>query len=328
VRRVKVGPSAIKPLLDLLLWLKALAMLSTERYGIIHAHEEAAYFSLPLAALFDIKLLYDMHSSLPQQLSNYGFANYRPLVRLFSRIEAAVVRRADAIITICSDLQRQVHRLGGGQKAFLIENTAVEQPPASTDPLVARLRRELQAEGRWLVVYTGTFERNQGLDLLVRGAARVVVDFPQTIYLLVGGRPDQVERLRSLARSEGVTEHFLFPGTRPVEEIPVYLQAADVLVSPRPEGTNTPLKIYSYLAAGKPIVASDLKTHRQVLDEQTAQLVAPTPEGLAQGICLLLGDPARRDLLGRNARRLMDERYSYQAYLTRTRSALAHLGAG
>ena len=52
-------------------------------------------------------------------------------------------------------------------------------------------------------------------------------------------------------------------------------QACDILVSPRIRGTNTPLKIYSYLRSGKPIVATDLLTHTQVLSPDVARLVAP-----------------------------------------------------
>jgi glycosyltransferase involved in cell wall biosynthesis len=177
----------------------------------------------------------------------------------------------------------------------------------------------LDLVGKPLVVYTGTFEQNQGLELLIRGASHVLAKFPQAIFLFVGGRPDQIDRLRGLATQHGVAGNFLFPGTRPLDEIPVYLAAGDILVSPRSEGTNTPLKIYSYMAAGKPIVATDLETHRQVLDERTALLVPATAEGLSQGIVTLLENSARREKLAQGARRLVEERYSYRSYLDKTR---------
>ena len=64
----------------------------------------------------------------------------------------------------------------------------------------------------------------------------------------------------------------MFAGQRPAEEIPLFLDAADVLVSPRSSGTNTPLKIYQYLRSGRPIVATRLLTHTQVLDDEVAIL--------------------------------------------------------
>jgi len=325
VRRIKVGPSYIKPFLDAAVFLKALAMLASGRYQIIHAHEEAAYFAVPLASLFGLRLLYDMHSSLPQQLANYGFSRNPWLRRLFARMERSVLRRADTVITICPDLQDHAILHGGGGKSFLIENTSVEPPPEDIDQRILELRQRLGLNGRPLVVYTGTFEKNQGLELLIQGAGEVLSEFPRAAYLFVGGRPDQIERLRRLARQHGRSDHFVFPGTCPLEEVPVYLAVADVLVSPRSQGTNTPLKIYSYLTSGKPIVATDLETHRQVLDDRVALLVPPTAQGLAGGIRELLRAPSRGRALARAAGELVRRKYSYRSYVDKTRRALEHL---
>jgi glycosyltransferase involved in cell wall biosynthesis len=327
IRKIKVGPSFIKPLLDGLLFLKAVGMLSTGRYDVIHAHEEAAFFSLPLASLFGTRFIYDMHSSLPQQLSNYGVGNYRLLVQLFALLERYVVRRAGAIITICPDLQRHVEHLCGGENGFLIENTDVAPPPASVDLLVAQLRERFGLIGKLVIAYTGTFERNQGLDLLVQGAPEVLTEFPQAVYMLVGGRRDQLEELRAMAARQKVEERFLFPGSQSFEDVPVFLELADILVSPRSQGTNTPLKIYSYLASGKPIVATDMQTHRQVLDDRSAKLVPPTAEGLAQGIRELLQDAGLRERIGRRGRQLAEEHYNHRFYLARIREVFDHLNS-
>jgi hypothetical protein len=72
----------------------------------------------------------------------------------------------------------------------------------------------------------------------------------------------------------GIEAVTVFAGERPAAEIPSYLLAADLLVSPRSRGTNTPLKIYQYLRSGKAIVATRLLTHTQVLSDQTAILTA------------------------------------------------------
>jgi glycosyltransferase involved in cell wall biosynthesis len=105
--------------------------------------------------------------------------------------------------------------------------------------------------------------------------------------------------------------------------MPAYVGLADILVSPRSSGTNTPLKIYSYLWSGKAIVATDLETHRQVLDETTALLVPPTAEAIADAVVALLRDPARRAAFGEAGRRVAEERYSYRVYLDKVREAYA-----
>ena len=115
---------------------------------------------------------------------------------------------------------------------------------------------------------------------------------------MAGGKPDQVEKARRQARAAGIDDVTIFAGERPAEEMPAYLLACDVLVSPRSRGTNTPLKIYQYLRSGKPIVATRLLTHTQVLSDETAILTGASPREFADGIIAALQDPARAAAVG------------------------------
>jgi glycosyltransferase involved in cell wall biosynthesis len=148
---------------------------------------------------------------------------------------------------------------------------------------------------------------------------------PEARLLLAGGKPDQIERARAQARAAGIDAATIFAGERPAAEIPAYLLASDVLVSPRSRGTNTPLKIYQYLRSGKPIVATRLLTHTQVLSDETAILTGISPREFANGILRAMADPIRSAELGRNARTLAETKYSYEAYLERTRRACGAL---
>jgi glycosyltransferase involved in cell wall biosynthesis len=174
-------------------------------------------------------------------------------------------------------------------------------------------------------LYTGTFEAYQGLDLLFAAARAVLESYPDARFILAGGRADQIAAARLQADRAGVTNAVTFAGQRPAEEIPLFLDAADVLVSPRSTGTNTPLKIYQYLRSGRPIVATRLLTHTQVLNDDVAILTAATPEGFAAGIVSALSDRDRARAVGDRARELADTKYSYEAYLTRTREACAYV---
>jgi glycosyltransferase involved in cell wall biosynthesis len=177
------------------------------------------------------------------------------------------------------------------------------------------------------VLYTGTFEAYQGLDLLFASMALVRAARPDARLVLAGGRADQVANAREQARAAGIEDMTLFAGERPASEIPGYLLAADLLVSPRSRGTNTPLKIYQYLRSGKAIVATRLLTHTQVLSDDTAILTGVTPRDYADGILAGLDDPARATAVGRRARELAETKYSYAAYLEKTRQACAALMA-
>ncbi len=144
-------------------------------------------------------------------------------------------------------------------------------------------------------------------------------------FVLAGGRPEQVEKARAQARRAGAAEVVVFAGQQPAGEIPKYLDAADVLVSPRSTGTNTPLKIYQYLRSGRPIVATRLLTHTQALDDEVAYLAGATAAELGQAILVVLADPVRARSIGANARQLAETKYSYEAYLNRTREACGYL---
>jgi glycosyltransferase involved in cell wall biosynthesis len=119
----------------------------------------------------------------------------------------------------------------------------------------------------------------------------------------------------------------VFAGERPSTEIPAFLEAADALVSPRSRGTNTPLKIYQYLRAGRPIVATRLLTHTQVLDDEVAVLVEATADAFAAGILRAVDDPAAARAMGERAAHLAATKYSYEAYLAKTRLVVARLEA-
>jgi glycosyltransferase involved in cell wall biosynthesis len=136
-----------------------------------------------------------------------------------------------------------------------------------------------------------------------------------------------VAKAREQAKAAGIGDVTIFAGERPASEIPGYLFASDVLVSPRSRGTNTPLKIYQYLRSGRAIVATRLLTHTQVLDDETAILTGASPREFAQGILTALSDAPHAARIGANAQRLAETKYSYEAYLERTRRACAGLFA-
>jgi glycosyltransferase involved in cell wall biosynthesis len=269
-----------------------------------------------------------MHSSLPQQLGNFGYSRSRVLRRLFERFERLAVRRSRVVIVICPELRERVREVDPDVEPVLIENApGAGETRASLDGAAIRRSHGVPPDAP-LVVYTGTFEAYQGLDLLFGAAARVRRERPDARFLLAGGRPDQVEMARDETSAAGLAGALIFAGERPAAEIPAYLEAADVLVSPRSRGTNTPLKIYQYLRAGRPIVATALRTHTQVLSDEVAILTDATAEAFAHGILRALSDPAAASVLGARAARLAASKYSYDAYLARTREAMARLSTG
>ena len=185
-----------------------------------------------------------------------------------------------------------------------MSGTSRARPTDSTPVSVQSLRAGAGALGH------GT---SRALQRLLRGVpgtagadrrdSRVRARVPDVTFVLVGA--DRANGLVAHENAGGlVTAGALrIVDRQPREAMAAYLAMADVLVSPRAYGGNLPLKVFDYLAAGRPIVATDIPTHRTVLAEDRAVLVAPRTEALAEGILSVLGDPERARRLGTAARR-------------------------
>jgi len=327
INRVRVGPSFTKLLLDILLFWKAFWMLVRRRYTLVHVHEEAGFFYLAYQPFTKTKLIYDMHSSLPEQLANFRFGGARFLAGTFRFLERAVIRRADLVITICPELQNKVLTEHPGVHSILIENTLCD-PIAftnTTDELDEDLIRWERFDDRKVVFYSGTFEPYQGIPLLVRSIPEVSRHCPHVLYILIGGSRKQVNAMRRLADDLGVRPFVIFTGTLQPNTVKKIMRRADILVSPRSRGTNSPLKIYEYLASGKPIVATRLATHTQVLKGTEAVLTEPTASAFAQGIRSILDDPSKEKSMGAEARSRYDKVYGPDAYTAKMQEGMNHV---
>jgi glycosyltransferase involved in cell wall biosynthesis len=329
VTRVKIGPSLTKVILDGLMLFTILRRVISTRYDAIHSHEEMGLVGVWLSKLLRIPHLYDMHSSLPQQLSNFTFSRSALLRGVFGWAEQRMVHGSRVVVTICQELPDTVCEMGVGERALLIENVMggdVEDPP-SVNASDVRQQWGVPAEAP-LALYTGTFEAYQGLQLLTDAAARLAKTHPHARILVVGGEPAQVEAARHAADAVEARAIMIFTGQQPARDIPAFVKACDILVSPRMRGTNTPLKIYSYLRSGKPIVATDLLTHTQVLSPEVAHLVPVDAQRLAAAIGDLIDRPERRLQLATAAAELASRKYSRESYLRRTAEAYARLVGG
>lgn len=318
VRHVKIGPSLTKLPLDCLLFSKAAALYLRGDYDCVHTHEEAAVLGALLYRLFRAPHIYDMHSSLPQQLLNYDFLKFLPRVGLKAArtAEKFILDNSNAVIAICPHLRMIALEQGARGLVEVIENVALVPPQSDVgEKEISALKEELGIGDRVVALYTGTFEYNQGLEQIVAGIPGLLKEFPDIVFLLVGGEPAQVEKVRALSRRLGLEGSVLLPGRKPTGEMPLYMAACDMLLSYRQIGTNTPLKLYSYLWSGKPTVATDLLVHTQVLNHDVAVLTEASPEAFARGVLSLARSRETRERLGRNARRLAEEKYTYENYL-------------
>ncbi len=188
IRRVKIGPSFAKLPLDFMVFITSLRRLLNTNYDLLDCHEEAGLMGVVLSRLFSVPTIYDMHSSLPEQLANFRFSRSHILRHLFDVSERWTIRGSKAVIVICPYLGEVVSRVDPERPCFLIENSPLaESGEPSTASEVLELRSSLNLEGAPIVLYTGTFEAYQGFDLLFEAFGHVIEHEPQVRLVLVGG---------------------------------------------------------------------------------------------------------------------------------------------
>jgi glycosyltransferase involved in cell wall biosynthesis len=298
---VPIGFSIRKLVLDLPLTYALAARLREAPYTAIHAIEEAAFPAVLLGRRYGVPVLYDMQSSLPDQMRTHRLFRTALAQRLLRGCERWLLEEADLVIASAGLAARALRAAPGAR--IREWRFASQQPPVPPEAVDA-LRRSLGIPaGARIVVYSGTFEPYQGLGELLSAIPLVARDVPGTVFVLVGGNGAHIEALSHQAARLGLNGSLRLVQRQPREAAARFLALADVLVSTRSYGENAPLKIFDYLAAGKPIVASNVACHRSVLGEDRAIVVAHTPGDLARALTLTLQDSRLAARLSAGAQR-------------------------
>jgi glycosyltransferase involved in cell wall biosynthesis len=309
VRNVRPGFSVKKVIYDFLLLTESLRMIRRRHYDAIHAVEEAAFIAAILRKVSAVPYVYDMDSSLPEQMVE-RFPGMRCVFGTLRALEGLAVRQSLGVLTVCSALEDVVRHHDPRKVVGRVEDTTLLAPSTAN----GRNTRSLPATRQGPVaMYVGNLEPYQGIDLLLHGFRHTLERVPNAQLVIVGGRPDDIEMYREEADRLGILPSAEFLGPRPLNLLPGLLQQAEVLVSPRVKGTNTPMKIYSYLDSGTPVLATRLRTHTQILDEGLAFLVEPDPASLGRGLARLFRDPPLRRELARNAKAFVQREFTPEA---------------
>lgn len=162
------------------------------------------------------------------------------------------------------------------------------------------------------VGFIGSFHAYQGIDILINAAPLVIEKIPDTRFLLVGDGPMR-KAWEKKVQEIGIQDNFIFMGYVPYREVPNYIGAMDVCVASHQGETNqaSPVKLFDYMASGRPIVASDIDVVREIIDESGCAILTPpgNSEDLARGILTLIEDRKLRIDMAESGRKYAVEHY-------------------
>ncbi|RMG41520.1 MAG: glycosyltransferase [Candidatus Dadabacteria bacterium] len=316
IKQIPIGPSLRKIVLDIFLYRKAKKLIESNVYCVIHGVEEGGLIAHYLSGQYNIPFIFDMHSCMSEQIADTHFGRWPFVYKVLHHFEKKAIRKAAGVITVGKDHAAWVTKICADVKVHALHDLP---PPIRYDEhRLADLKDSLGLNGFKIGVYTGNFASYQGIDLLLESWKVLVRQNDKVKLILVGGTPEQIESYTKKTLHLGIADHVIFAGNKSPEELGDYLMCADTLISPRITGANTPLKIYTYMACGKPIVATNIRSHTQVLSDNEAYLSHPEvhafAEALAQSFSQTPGNLQIASNRSRAAKRLADEYFNRQRF--------------
>lgn len=290
VNSVKVGPSFKKIYLDWFFYNKARELVSNNNYSLIHGVEEAGLMAHRLSKQNNIPYIYDMHSWMSQQIEEGGFCFSNALLEKFKHMEKAAYKDAAAIITVGEVMAEILNGDFSKQKAYVLNDYPLSTDKEPEYEICQQIINDYFSDDIKVILYTGNFHKYQGIDLLLDAVAELkqkLSSEQKFKLLLVGGLAGDnknVNFYREKVQKLDLTEKVIFCGEYPLETMSVFMSNADILVSSRSQGNNVPLKIYNYLTSGTLLVATNINSHTQVLNDNNSVLTDPNPEAFAEAL--------------------------------------------
>ncbi|HEY3570312.1 MAG TPA: glycosyltransferase family 4 protein [Thermoanaerobaculia bacterium] len=307
-RGVRPGFSLKKLACDASMLGQVLRRVRRGRYDVVHAVEESVFMALLAKRLFGVPYVYDMDSGLARSMMD-RFRALKAVRFLLDGCERHAVRASCGTLAGCRALDTQARAWHPEGLIAPLEDVSLADGTLEAPDLIPEAWRNDP-----IVLYVGNLEPYQGVDLLLAGFARALPEVPSAKLVLMTGSFDRIPHYQSLAGELGIAGSVGFAGPRPVEALGACLRQATVQVSPRVHGDNTPMKIFSCLGSGRPLLATRLLTHTQVLDDRVALLVEPEPAALGEGLARLLKDPELRERLAANALHLAQREFTPEAF--------------
>src|ERR1700728_1126431 len=269
-----------------------------------------------------VPFIFEVRDLWPESLAAVGMGSGNSLLhRTLAKIAGFLYRRSDRVVVVTPAFEDHLvqHWRVPRKKISVIEN-GVETKLFAPDPFPGgtetTLRRELRAEGKFVVSYIGTMGMAHGLETIIAVAAQLQNTNPEIVFLMLGEGAEK-ERIVALARERGLN-NLRFVDQQPREKIPAYICASDVclvlLKKTELFKTVIPTKMLEFMSCARPVILGVDGQARKIMDQAGAGVyVEPeNAEALVQVITRLAANPVLRETLGRNGRRHIVEHFSRQ----------------
>ena len=298
--------------------------------AIYQRHDVFSLSGLILARQLGVPLVLEVNASEVWAREAWSRLFLKDLAR---RMERAAFRNADRLVLISEELIPTVLACGGRQDSIIVSPNGVDVQRFDPSASSATAKGELGVSPDAILCgFVGTFAKWHGVLFLAEQIPKLLEEEPRLCFVLIGDgdcRPEVASRLSGAASRHRVS----LPGMVPSEQVPRYLAACDILLSPHlpfDDGTaffGSPTKLFEYMAAGRAIVASRLGPIARILDHgETGMLFDPGDgAGFCAAVLNLADRPDIRRALGKNARAVAERRYTWTANARRALEGILEL---
>lgn len=273
-----------------LFWIVAFFDLLSKDFDVVHCHD---FDTLPAGFLAcklkRKKIIYDAHENYPAQMSS---KLPDAVVKMMTRAERFMSKRADYVITvneILGDMFRTI-----GTKTAVVMNCQRLEEYKLTKKDVDEVRKRINPKNEFLIVYIGGFIASRGLEEMLQAMALLKKEKHRMPRLVLFGRGPLEGRLRKLVEDNKLSDSVFFGGFIRPCEVPLYTEAANLLFAlyMSDEMNNrfaSPNKLFEAVAAGKPIIVTDVGILGEVVrKERMGIVVSGMPKEIAESIKLLM----------------------------------------
>jgi len=268
---------------------------------------------LLVSKIFQIPYVVEINGLVIKELEMNGASKLG--IKIARLTEKLNYKHAKKIVAVTKNLKEKIKELYHipNERIVVIENGANTDlfKPMDRGKCIKELSLD---ESHHYVCFVGNLAPWQGVEYLIEAAPLILKKVPNTKFLIIGDGMMK-EKLVSLAEKTGISDKVIFTGAVPYEEVPKYINASDVCVAPKKplKSGYSPLKLYEYMACGKPVVASIISGF-EILEQQNAGILAEPekPEELAEIIIKLLKDKKMREEMGKNGRGYVVKNHSWR----------------
>jgi len=316
------GLAGTIPFLDLYL-VRLLKKLYLKRpFDAIHAHDLYLFGAcLHAGRKLGLPVVGDMHENWPDALKHYHWSTHFPgrcLVspRRWDRLETDWSLAVDELIVVIEEMADRLSDKGIPRDKLTVVPNTISLLEFGSYPVDAALARSIESD--LTLVYTGGMDHHRGIRTAIEAMPAILESVPGARMVLVGDGAVR-NQLKELGERLGLDESVTFTGWQPQNLIRSYIAGSDIGIIPHVKTVQNdhglPHKLFHYMYMGLPIVASDCRPLRRIIETEMVGLIFRSGDAADFARCVLelARDPALMHSMGGRGKSAVEERYHWEA---------------